>query len=149
MNTTANIDHDILEPTARALSQLSPQSQETAVALVKQLAQREGINMSLTSAPGLQTPAEGIPLWIAKLKAERYSPRTIHMYRYLAGRYLEGDPEPTKLGVQQYLAKRLEEVSPALVSNERKALASLFRFLHEEGLWPTNPLNGAGALPEG
>ncbi|MFC1941544.1 tyrosine-type recombinase/integrase [Chloroflexota bacterium] len=133
-----------LEPTVRALQQLSPQSQETAIALISQLAQREGVNMPLTSAPGLQSPAEGIPLWVAKLKAERYSTRTIHMYRYLAGRHLERDPEPTKLGVQQYLAKRLEEVSPALVSNERKALASLFRFLHGEGLWPTNPLNGVG-----
>ncbi len=67
------------------------------------------------------------------------------MYRYLATRYLKRDPTPTKLGVQQYLAGRLSEVSPALVSNERKALASLFSFLHSEGLWPLNPLNGVGA----
>jgi site-specific recombinase XerD len=66
------------------------------------------------------------------------------MYRYLATRYLARDPTPTKLGVQQYLADRLSEVSPALVSNKRKALASLFSFLHSEGLWPTNPLNGVG-----
>lgn len=33
-------------------------------------------------------------------------------------------------------------MSPAMVSNERKALASFFPFLHSEGLWPTNPLNG-------
>ena len=97
-----------------------------------------------TSAPGLQSPIEGIPLWVAKLRAERYSPRTVHMYGYLAGRYLERNPTPTKLEVQSYLAERLEEVSPALVSNERKALASLFSFLHSEGLWPSNPLNGVG-----
>ena len=66
------------------------------------------------------------------------------MYQYLARRYLEKDPEPTKLGIQSYLAKRLDEVSPALVSNERKSLASLFSFLHSEGLWPINPLNGVG-----
>ncbi|MFC2025242.1 tyrosine-type recombinase/integrase [Chloroflexota bacterium] len=144
MDTTANIDHDILEPAVRALHQLSPQSQETAVALIRRLAETEGITVMSTSAPGLQSPAEGVPLWVAKLKAERYSPRTIHMYRYLAGRYLDKDPEPTRLGMQSYLAKRLEEVSPALVSNERKALASLFRFLHGEGLWPVNPLNGVG-----
>ena len=68
------------------------------------------------------------------------------MYRYLASRYLERDPTPTKLGIQSYLADRLDEVSPALVSNERKALASLFGFLHEEGLWPVNPLNGVGLV---
>ncbi len=133
-----------LEPTIGVLHQLSPQSQETIISLVGQLAQREGISVPLTASQGLQTPAEGIPLWVAKLKAERYSERTIHMYRYLAGRYLERDPTPTKFGIQSYLAERLEEVSPALVSNERKALASLFSFLHTEGLWPVNPLNGVG-----
>ena len=133
-----------LEPTVRALNQLSPQSQETIVSLVRQLAGREGITVAMTQAPGLQTPIEGVPMWLAKLRAERYSERTVHMYRYLAVRYLERDPTPTKLGVQQYLADRLSEVSPALVSNERKALASLFGFLHEEGLWPMNPLNGVG-----
>ena len=134
--------NNAIEPTIRALNQLSPQAQEIAASLVRQLAEREGIDVPLTQAPGLQTPTEGIPMWLAKLRAERYSERTIHMYRYLATKYLERDPTPTKLGIQQYLADRLSEVSPALVSNERKALASLFGFLHEEGLWPTNPLNG-------
>ncbi len=131
-----------LRPIERTLAHLSPQSQELVAVMVRQLAEREGVAMAKASVPGLQTPAEGISLWVAKLRSERYSPRTVHMYVYLAKRYLERDPEPTKLGVQQYLARRLEEVSPALVSNERKALASLFRFLQEEGLWPVNPLNG-------
>jgi len=133
-----------LEPTVGALQQLSPQSQEMAISLVRQLAEREGITIMSTLAPGLQTPAEGVPLWLAKLRAERYSPRTVHMYGYLAGRFLGLNPAPTKLEVQSYLAGRLDEVSPALVSNERKALASLFSFLHSEGLWPMNPLNGVG-----
>jgi len=49
------------------------------------------------------------------------------MYEYLARRYLERDPALTKLGVQQYLAERLGRVSPAAVSNERKALGFLFK----------------------
>jgi len=61
-----------LEPTIRALGQLSPQAQEIAASLVRQLAQREGINVPLTQAPGLQTPAEGVPMWLAKPRAERY-----------------------------------------------------------------------------
>ena len=69
-----------LEPTIKALCQLSPQSQETVISLARQLAEREGINVPLAQAPGLQSPIEGIPLWVAKLKAERYSGRTIHMY---------------------------------------------------------------------
>jgi integrase/recombinase XerD len=148
MNPTDTTDK-ALEPAVRALGQLSPSSQEAVVALVRSLAEREGVDVPLTAAPGLQTPAEGIPLWVAKLRAERRSGRTIHMYEYLARRYLERDPAPTKLGVQQYLADRLEKVSPAAVSNERKALASLFGFLHEEGLWPSNPLNGVGHVRVG
>jgi len=41
-----------LEPTIGALGQLSPQSQETIISLVGQLAQREGINVPLAQAPG-------------------------------------------------------------------------------------------------
>lgn len=85
-----------LEPTTRALRQLSPQSQETIATLVRQLAEREGINVPLSQAPGVQSPIDGVPLWVAKLKAERYSERTIHMYRYLATKYLDRDPEPTR-----------------------------------------------------
>ena len=66
------------------------------------------------------------------------------MYQYLVRRYLNRSPVPTKFELQSYLARRLEEVSPAAASNERKALASLFGFLHSEGLWPVNPLNGVG-----
>ena len=144
MKPTTNTISNPIEPTVRALGQLSPGSQGAVAALVRQLAEGEGISVEPTGVLGLRSPAEGIPLWLAKLKAERYSARTVHMYGYLAGRYLNKHPAPTKLGVQSYLAERLEQVSPALVSNERKALASLFRFLHSEGLWPTNPLNGVG-----
>ena len=144
MNPTANTGSNPIEPTVRALGQLSPSSQNAVVALVKQLAEREGINMEPTNAPGIQTPAEGIPLWLAKLRAERYAQRTIHMYEYLARRYLKVNPMPTKFELQSYLAKRLEEVSPAAASNERKALAFLFGFLHPEGLWPVNLLNSVG-----
>jgi len=141
---TESISSNSLEPTIRALHQLSPSSQQVVMALVRQLAEREGINIPSAQAPGLQSPIEGLPLWAAKLKAERYSERTVHMYLYLAARFLERNPSPTRLEVQAHLAARLEEVSPALVSNERKALASLFGFPHREGLWPSNPLNGVG-----
>ncbi len=143
MNPT-NIVDNALGPTVRALGQLSPSSQGAVAALVRSLAEREGITVTLAQSPGLQTPIEGVPLWVAKLRAERRSDRTVRMYEYLARRYLERDPSPTRLGVQQYLADRLERVSPAAAGNERKALASLFGFLHQEGLWPSNPLNGVG-----
>jgi len=53
-------DNSSLEPTIRALGQLSPQSQETIASLVRQLAGREGINVPLTASSGLQTPTERI-----------------------------------------------------------------------------------------
>ena len=62
MNLTANAESNPIEPTVRALRQLSPSSQGAVVALVKQLAEREGIGMELTDVLGLQSPAEGIPL---------------------------------------------------------------------------------------
>jgi len=49
-----------LEPTVRAFNQLSPQSQEIATSLVRQLAQRERINVSLTASSGLQASTERI-----------------------------------------------------------------------------------------
>lgn len=143
MNPTAIINRNSIEPTIRALGQLSPSSQGAVVALVRQLAESEGISFALAESPGLQVPADGIPLWLAKLRVERYAQRTIHMHDYLARRYLGQSPAPTKFEIQSYLAKRLEEVSAA-ASNERKALASLFGLLHSEGLWPVKPLNGVG-----
>ncbi len=146
MNPTANISSNSIEPTVRALGQLSPSSQGAVIALVGQMAEREGISVAPTDAPGLHSPIEGVPLWLAKLRAGRYAQRTVHMYEYLARRYLSHSPAPTKFEVQSYLAKRLEEVSPAAASNERKTLVSLFGFLHAEGLWPVNPLNGVGRV---
>jgi hypothetical protein len=49
MNTTANIEGDLIEPTMRALRQLSLASQGAVAALVRQLAEREGISMEPTS----------------------------------------------------------------------------------------------------
>ena len=96
-----------MEPTVRALNQLSPQAQEIAKSLVRQLAEREGITVTLSAAQGLQTPIERVPMWVAKLKAERYSPRTIHMYQYLVRHYLKQNPVPTKFELQSYLAYTL------------------------------------------
>jgi hypothetical protein len=67
-----------------------------------------------TGNPGLRSPAGGIPLWLAKLKVERYWARTVYIYRYLVRRYLDSYPAPTKFELQSYLAKQLEEVSSAL-----------------------------------
>lgn len=87
MSTTANTGYNTLEPIVRALGQLSPSSQGAVTALMRQLVEREGISVELTNAPALRLPIEGIPLGLAKLKAERYSARTIHMYEYLARRW--------------------------------------------------------------
>ena len=73
MKLTVNADSSSIEPTVRALGQLSPSSQGAAVALIRQLAEREGISVESANAPGLQSTVEGILLWLAKLRAERYS----------------------------------------------------------------------------
>ena len=48
--------------------------------------------MPLAHAPGLQTPAEGIPLWIAKLRAERKSEGNPRLYEYLARCFFKQPP---------------------------------------------------------
>ena len=71
MNPTANKDHNTLESTVRALGPaLAVQSQGAVMALVRHLAEREGISIALAESPGLQTPAYGIHLWLAKLRDE-------------------------------------------------------------------------------
>lgn len=132
-----------LETAVKALQRLSPQSRELVVPLIRQLAEREGINVAAAGALEPLLPAESIGPWVAKMKAERRSERTIIMYRYLAERFLKGHPEPTRAEVRKYIALRLGEgLSPAAVENERKALRSLFSFLRQEGLRPDDPTEG-------
>ncbi len=87
----------------------------------------------------LQDLEEGVPLWIASLKARHLSQRTIEGYEADVKRYLKHDPRPTCLSIQAYTAKRLDEVSTARVAGERKALVSFFKFLHKAQLMPENP----------
>lgn len=135
---TVNVN-PLIETTVKALAGLKPQSQELVAILVRQLAGQEGVDMASSAAPGLQIPADGVPLWLAKLKQESYSRRTIEVYLSTVRNYLEIDPTPTKLSIQMWLAERLEQVSSAQAATDRKALRSLFSFLHEEGLWPFDP----------
>jgi hypothetical protein len=65
MGATANAGNSSIEPTVRALGQLSPSSQGAVTALVRQLAEREGISVTLAGSPGIQKPAEGISLWLS------------------------------------------------------------------------------------
>ena len=67
MSTSANTNSNTLESTVRALGQLSPSSQGAVVALVRHLAEREGISVESSNTLGIQSPIEGIPLWLAKL----------------------------------------------------------------------------------
>jgi site-specific recombinase XerD len=107
--------------------------------LIRGLAERDGIPIAHTLAPGLQTPDEGIPLWIASLKADQYSLGTIEQYQLAVRNYLKHDPYLTFLTIQHYLAEMLDKVSPARVAMERKALHSFFKFLFNAGLWQTDP----------
>jgi integrase/recombinase XerD len=89
--------------------------------------------------PALQNLEEGIPLWLTSLKTRRLSPGTIRGYVGDITNYLKHDPWPTYLSIQAYIAKRLEEVSPARVASERKALVSFFKFLCKAGLAHEDP----------
>jgi site-specific recombinase XerD len=107
--------------------------------LIQALAEKDSVPKAHTTVKGLQMPEEGVPLWLASLKAERYSPRTIEQYNRIVCNYLKRDPYPTFLSIQSYLAQRLELVSPARVAMERKGLRSFFKFIYNADLWATDP----------
>ena len=133
-----------LDGTIDILRRLSPDRQGLVSLLVEQLASAQGLT---AEAVGYPRPLDCIDMWVTKLRSELRSERTIEMYRYLAGQFLGEYPDPTRLEVQQHLTERLDGGrSPAFVENVRKALASLFRFLHEEGLAPGNPVSGLKAI---
>ena len=54
MNTTANIESDRIEPTVRVLRQLSLGNQAAVAALVRHLAESEGISVELAGNLGLR-----------------------------------------------------------------------------------------------
>jgi hypothetical protein len=133
-----------LDGAIEILRRLSPDRQGLVSLLVEQLANAQGLS---AEAAGYPRPADCIDMWVTKLRSELRSERTIEMYRYLAGQFLKEYPDPARLEVQQHLTGRLDGgKSPAFVENVRKALASLFRFLHEEGLSPSNPISGLKAI---
>ena len=128
-----------LEPVVEALALLSPASMELVTSLVKQLAEREGIDMGLDRKARISCPMDGVPMWQAKLKQESYSPGTIRIYMSTIKMCLADHPAPSRLDLQQWLATRMEVRSAGRVATDRKALRSLFSFLKEEGLWPVDP----------
>lgn len=137
---TSVMINPLMEQTVKALNALSPQNQELMNLMVRQLAEREGISMGdNVSTTALESPAQGIPLWVAKMKQEGYSKRTVETYLVVVNKYLREDPNPTRLSIQQALADKLERLSSARVAIDRKALRSLFSFLYEEGLWHVDP----------
>jgi len=127
---------------SKLLGGLNPSDRKLIEALVQQMSNR-------ADAPSqkLANLTEGIPIWVASLKQERYAPRTIEMYVLLVNAFLKVDPDPTKLSIQQWMANRLEQVSATHVRNSFKALRSFFSFLYAEGLWPSNPLENLKPVP--
>ncbi len=127
-----------LESAIAKLRGLSNESQTAVVSIIDRLAEAEGVFPRAEFKP----PLENIGHWLTKLRSERKSERTIRLYEYLVRRFLKQLPSPTRADLREYLARRIGETSTSSAEMERKALASLFSFLHSEGLWHENPLDG-------
>jgi len=123
---------------------LSPSSRGILLTMLEQLAEREGISVS--AQDNFAAPAEGLDLWKSKLRQEGYSPNTIRTYLSTLTRFLAVNPTPSKLDIQRWLAKQLETRSSSAVATHRKALRSLFGFLFEEGMWPSDPTTRLGGI---
>jgi integrase/recombinase XerD len=134
---------DRIDRMARVVKCLSPKKQKLVLALVEELAADQGV----TADASIEPLTVHIDIWVTKLKSEMRSEGTIRLYRYRLEQALGEIPEPSSLGIQGYLAKRLEQgESRASVENRRKAMASFFRFLHEEGIIPDNPMAKVRAI---
>ena len=96
----SNENGDRFSYITEALGKLSPGGRTLVADLVRRLSEGEGFNCEAKAQPRLDRPADGIPHWVAKLRAERRSERTIQMYEYLARRHLIKDPTPTRLGLK-------------------------------------------------
>lgn len=120
------------------LQGLSQESQYALVSIIERLALAEGVS----SHADYKLPIANLDLWLIKLRSERKSEGTVRLYEYLVRRFLRQVPSPERTNIREYLARRIGDTSPSSAETERKALASLFSFLHAEGLWPDNPLDG-------
>jgi integrase/recombinase XerD len=121
---------------ASIINQLTPANKQLIEQLIRGLAQQNGVKI----AEAMQIdPITYVSLWIANLKSEGKSPRTIAGYVTDVRRYLAHDPRPTATSIEVYVAKRLETVSASRVGNEQKALKSFFGYLRKRELWATNP----------
>lgn len=115
------------------LRRLPPDRQRLACEIIESFGKDAGVDMAASCAP----PADNVERWVTRMTMESKSPRTIDMYRYYASRFLEVCPRPTRLEAQKYLADQLEGgTSPTAVKGMQKSIASLFKFLSEERLWP-------------
>jgi len=122
-----------LDRTIELLKKLPPDKQRLVGEVIRSLGEAIGVD----TATGYAPPADSIGKWATRMRVEGKSERTIEMYRYYAGKFLEAHPKPTRLDAQKYLAGQLDRgTSPTAAKGMQKSIKSLFRFLAEEGLWP-------------
>jgi len=118
-------------------NQLSQNSKRMIDQTVQLLAAQDGITVSLTTVHA--PPLEHIKLWLANLKTEGKSPRTIDLYDRCARMVLRSVPEPDYLALQGYFAQRLDTAGADHVNTEQKAIRSMLKYLYKQGLYPSDP----------
>lgn len=128
------------------VEQLSPNNRQLAEKLIMQLAAQDGLKVDFDDSYKL--PIENLPLWVANMKSEGKSPRTIEGYGNDARRLLKIIPQPAFLDLQQYFAGRLDTVTSTRVNSEQKAMKCLFKFLYKAGLYPSDPTRDIKLIPD-
>jgi len=121
----------------KIIQQLSPNNKRLAENLILQLAAQDGVKVNLKSDH--KNPIDNIPLWAAAMRSEGLSPRTIEGYTNDARMMLKLMPQPTFLDLQGYFAERLDKVTATRVNNQQKAMKSLFKYLYQFGMYPSDP----------
>ena len=85
-----------LESAVQSLRHMAPEAQRLIVSLIGQLAHAEGVPSHVEYKP----PIDNIDAWLTKLRSERKSERTIRLYGYLARRFLDQLPQPSRADVK-------------------------------------------------
>jgi len=130
-----------VDPIIEVLRRLPVSDQSIISTLIKSMAERAGIPITDAGRVEAKPLIEFVGLWLTSLKARLLSPRTIYVYEWAVRRYLTQDAAPTTQSIRAYVAARLDAgISAHHVGLERKALASFFNFLEEEGIVGTNPM---------
>jgi integrase/recombinase XerD len=117
--------------------QISPANQEVVAMLIRNLAEKEGIEA--VDSASLHTPREGVELWASDLELQGLTRGTAKSYTQKVEALLDKYANPTEVDIRTFLTNLMKTEKKGTAANYIKAFRSFFRYLYENKLWNSNP----------